>query len=180
MNKNPFYVIEGPDGSGKSALATALAEHFGAYKFDTPSNACQMPDGQELENYYAKLMTKFEGVISDYLKTQPVVSSRSGYSIPPLIAAYENRVIGVPSMQVVPDHIIYLQVPYDTLRKRLMARGIDKLQPHERDEEMFTRLVSTYETQMSSISQCLRLDGTQSVDSLVQDILSQTTPHLRM
>jgi thymidylate kinase len=175
QNGFQFYVIEGPDGCGKTSVAQALAKQMNAWTFNPSQSHTFVPEDIAREDYYKSMLRKFEPLIEEHLKTQNVVLPRSAYSIPPLVYAYDEVSVKVPSMRIIPDRIIYLQVPLDTLERRIFERQKDPhaYRYHEQNADAFSRLVAKYESIMPQVSGCHIIDGTQSVDAIVSQILSR-------
>lgn len=193
MKRGVYIVIEGIDGSGKSTLAQNLKNLFEKKSFDVVLT--KEPGGTELGKYLRELVqnpkheltSKAEyllfaadraqhsnTVIEPALKRGAlVISDRSADSS----VAYQGYGRGLDSgmIQTInawamderePDITVYVDVPYSVARLRMKKRDEEATTFENEREAFFQRVIEGFNALYSKRKNCIRLDGSLSMDEL--------------
>lgn len=174
--------VEGPIGVGKTSVARQLATHLGAdLMLEAPEQNPFMPIFyQDIPRYaflvqLSFLMQRMEQaqqietvrdagkpLISDYLWHKDALFAELNLTADEL-ALYQNISTKIPMPDIVPDLVILLQAPTETLLKRVHQRGI----PHEQGmtldyleqvSQMYSRFFLDYEAAPVLVVNCEKLD----------------------
>jgi deoxyguanosine kinase len=144
LDKCRYLVVEGPIGAGKTSLARQLAHHVGGEELlERPE------DNPFLERFYADMarfalptqlnflfqrVDQLRGVgqfdmfrratVSDFLLDKDPLFARLNLSDAEY-QLYEKMYSYLKPQTPVPDLVIYLQAPVETLIERVLRRGVD-------------------------------------------------------
>jgi deoxyguanosine kinase len=156
-----YIVVEGPIGAGKTSLARQLAEHLDAEMLlEQPEDNPFLPRFYDDMPRYAlptQLTFLFQRVdqlrrmaqldmfrkptVSDFLLDKDPLFARLNLSDDEY-ALYEKMYRHLKTQTAIPDLVIYLQAPVDTLLARVRMRGVGFEQ--QIPDEYLARLADAY------------------------------------
>ena len=144
LSKCRYIVVEGPIGAGKTSLAHALARHLRADELlerpDENPFLARFYDDMARYALAAQLTFLFQRVdqlrglaqldlfarptVADFLFDKDPLFARNTLSDDEF-ALYEKIFLHLKPQVPVPDLVVYLQAPVDTLVSRVHRRGVD-------------------------------------------------------
>ncbi|MBW2995959.1 hypothetical protein KY332_01530 [Candidatus Woesearchaeota archaeon] len=141
MGEHKFILTEGTDAVGKSSTAKNLAERIDGIYYACPPEVISpirravgaySPEA----NYYFYLAGNHIAAeeIEDFMQDHHVVADRYIYSTLVHHSITMGRDLPVPELPLMPDHIVYVTAPMETIIERLGGR--DNLKSHEKPEFM--------------------------------------------
>jgi len=194
-----FIVLEGLDGAGTTTQMKRVVEEFDRRNINC--HATFEPTSSQIGTLVRSILRKeivttplslallfsadrddhlnhpISGIVQRLNNGEVVISDRYFFSS----LAYQGVECGFEKVQMLndfplPEYIIYLDTPVEDCISRIDTRDAEKEMFEQ--HEFLTKVRENYERIFSSLTDsvtCIRIDGTQSKESITQKILEQLT-----
>lgn len=175
MSKNIFVIVEGPDASGKTSIAKALAKRIHALYFERPSDLKADTSQQHEPEYYENIGRKLSSKIKEELNESSVVIARYIYTIPALFYSYTGKIRPVITDVIKPNYIVYCYADQDVLNERIKKRSEngEQISVIESDAKKYKRLCERYGQLFKKGENIIKIDtSNKTVDESVNEILN--------
>lgn len=176
MSKNIFVIVEGPDASGKTSIAKALAKRIHALYFERTSSDLKVDKSRRYRiEYYENIGRRLSSKIKEKLNESSVVIDGYIYSIPALFYSFTGKIRPIITDVIKPNYIVYCYVDQKTFNERIKKRSEngEPISIVESDTEKYKRLCERYEQLFKKGENIIKINtSNKTVDESVNEILN--------
>ncbi|OGY08337.1 MAG: hypothetical protein A2782_00740 [Candidatus Blackburnbacteria bacterium RIFCSPHIGHO2_01_FULL_43_15b] len=166
--------LMGTVGSGKSTQAGLLSQKLGAHHLNMGGLLREVADGNNEDAQTVKNLIEKGEFVSDELVTKLVKEYLEGKD-KVVMEGFPRTLAQASESGIIPDQVVYINLPDDVSKKRLTARGrIDDT------EETIAKRLAIYHKQTEPILEYYRsegklieIDGNRTIPEVAQDIARQ-------
>jgi len=181
--KNPFIVIEGIDGVGKTSIINELRLHslFGRFIFTKePYYPIKLSERDNvLNNMMLSHYWHLEEVIYPNLHKKPIIcdryiSSRIAYQCEQFNSFEEgyDEIMKLHSLSPLPDYVIFIECPIEIVKERMKSRrGASE---YDTDYEYLERVQQNYYELMKKTPNYLQFSSENVSAEIIADIIYNT------
>ncbi len=205
LSRGILISLEGIDGSGKTALANMLGEHFRAE--GVPVILTKEPGGTAFGNHMRSLLHDRPYVLCPEAEFLLFAADRAQHIAEVVKPALEQKCIVISDRMadssqayqgfgrgldkeyinkinswvmsgIKPDIVLYLNIDYETASKRLALRN-QKLTPFEREQAaFFKRVTDGFNTIFKERPEVVVIDASRDFDQVANQVLMQMKAQL--